>query len=302
MANQHDRIIKDLIANREFAVSFLKQYLPKELITMIDWESVKLDSANVEHSRQEHKDNLKQKEQSDLAFLFKFKDGKQGAVFTHIEAQTTDDITLILRVRHYQTSFLLDFIKRNNDVKKLPLIVSIIYYANKKPFTYSLDINDYFENVELAKKYAFNTQFVDLNRMSDEEIINHGFISAYELVLKYIREKKIDGKLDIVAKQMIDCDSIYRQILIKYIYYNSALEPDLFYNRIIESQPTLEGDIMTTAEQLKQRSFKQGIERGGLEAKKETAKNLIKMGIEDEKIIVATGLTTSVIDALKTQH
>ena len=87
---------------------------------MIDWKSVTLDSANVEHSRQSHKDNLKQKEQSDLAFIFQFKDGKQGAVFTHIEAQTTDDITLILRVRHYQTSFLLDFIKRN---KKCPLQV-----------------------------------------------------------------------------------------------------------------------------------------------------------------------------------
>lgn len=126
------------------------------------------------------------------------------------------------------------------------------------------------------------------------------------MVLKYIREKRIDGKLDIVAKQMIDCGSIYRQILIKYIYHNSALEPDLFYNRIIALQPTLEGDMMTTAEQLKQSSFKQGIEqgieRGALEKAKETAKNMLAKGYDINNIKELTGLTQSLISELETAH
>ena len=143
MTNQHDSVFKDLITNRDFAVSFLKQYMPNELIELIDWKSVKLDSANVEHTRQQQKANLKQKEQSDLTFLFKFKDGKNGAVFVHIESQTTDDGSIIIRTRHYQTSYLLDYMKRHKTTKNLPLVVSIIYYANKKPFSHSLDINKY---------------------------------------------------------------------------------------------------------------------------------------------------------------
>lgn len=83
--------------------------MPSELISLIDWESVKLDAANVEHTLQQQKANFKEKEQSDLTFLFKFKDGKNGAVSVHIESQTTDDGAIVIRVRHYQTTYLLDY-------------------------------------------------------------------------------------------------------------------------------------------------------------------------------------------------
>ena len=314
MANKHDKVIKDLINNREFAISWLQQYLDAKLVSLVDWKSVVINSANVEHSRQSHKKNIKSKEQSDISFAFKFKNGNDGAIFVHVEAQTTNDETLIIRVRHYQTAYLLDFIKKNKGVKKLPLIVSIIYYANKQPFTHGLDINDYFQNPALAKKHAFTTKFIDLNRMSDEEISNHGYISAYELVLKYIRENKIDENLKILIKQMVNCDLTYRLVLLKYIGDCSYLSNEEFKTKVIECENKLENDMNTVAEQWKKEGYgigyddgivtgiEKGIERGSLEAKKQTAKNLIKMGIEDEKIIVATGLTTSVIDELKTQH
>ena len=122
MTHKHDHVFKDLISNKDFAVSFLKNYMPKELIVLVDWHSVKLESANVEHVRQQQKDNKKQKEQSDLTFLFKFKDGKNGAVFVHIESQTGDDGTIVIRTRHYQTAYLLDYIKLNKTTKDLPLV------------------------------------------------------------------------------------------------------------------------------------------------------------------------------------
>lgn len=128
MADQHDRTLKDLLINHEFSVPFLKQYMPQELVSLVEWKTVDLNSANVEHIRQQHKDNKKQKELSDLTFSFKFRDGRDGACFVHIELQTTDDVTIIVRTRHYQTSYLLDFLKRNRKTKKLPLVVSIIYY------------------------------------------------------------------------------------------------------------------------------------------------------------------------------
>ena len=111
MANEHDLIVKDLLGNRKLSVSFLQQYMPQELVGLVDWKTVILDSANVEHVRQTHKSNNKQKEQSDLAFLFKFKDGKLGAVIAHIEHQTDNDKTILLRTKHYQTSYLFGLFK-----------------------------------------------------------------------------------------------------------------------------------------------------------------------------------------------
>ena len=55
MANHHEIIIKDLLANRDFAISFLQQYVKSELVELVDWQTVKLEWSNVEHTRQQNK-------------------------------------------------------------------------------------------------------------------------------------------------------------------------------------------------------------------------------------------------------
>ena len=40
MANEHDLIVKDLLGNRELSVSFLQQYMPQELVNLVDWRTV----------------------------------------------------------------------------------------------------------------------------------------------------------------------------------------------------------------------------------------------------------------------
>ena len=126
----HDTVFKDLSENREFRIAFLQRYMPQELSQTVEWGSVELFSLNVEHTRQQDKDNVKIKEQSDIAFMFRFRNGQDGMAFAHVENQTSEDITIVLRSLHYQSSMLLDYMKSNKN-KKLPLIFSIIYYATK---------------------------------------------------------------------------------------------------------------------------------------------------------------------------
>ena len=160
-------------------------------------------------------------------------------------------------------------------------MVSIIYYANKKPFSHSLNINDYFANKELAEKYAFTTQFVDLNRYSDEEILEHGFIAGYELILKAIREKNIDGKIGIAVHKIQAYDHFARQVLIRYMSQYSDMETDAFYDRIIDSKPDLKGDVMTVAQQWER--------QGEMKKAQETARNLLAFGDSSDKVARVTG-------------
>jgi predicted transposase YdaD len=179
-------------------------------------------------------------------------------------------------------------------------VVSIIYYANKKPFCHSLNINDYFANTELAEKYAFTTQFIDLNRYSDEEILEHGFIAGYELILKAIREKNIDGKLGIAINQIEAYDHIARQVLIRYMSQYSDMETDAFYDRIIDSKPDLKGDVMTVAQQWQ--------EQGELKGKQETARTMLADGLSVDMVGKYTSLDLDTVLKLKkevdskTQH
>ena len=297
MANEHDLITKDLFTNRQFSIAFLKTYFPKELVSLVDWDTVELDSANVEHVRQQNKDNTKQKEMSDLTFLFKFKDGQNGAAFFHVESQTDNDITLILRVRHYQTAYLLDYLKRNKGVKKLPLIVSIIYYADKSPFSQSLNIYDYFHNSELAERHAFKTHLIDLSKLSDDEIMQHDYIAGYELILKHVRKGDIDNHIEVAAKHLIQYDQYTRQVLIKYMANFSDMQRDSFYDKIISSKPKLKGDVMTVAEQWEQ----QGIQKGVQQNTYTIAKNMLKRGMSDQEVIEITNIDQKTLNELKKQ-
>jgi predicted transposase/invertase (TIGR01784 family) len=303
MSDIHDRIFKEIITDRTMAISFLKTHLPKELAKKIDFRTVKLNSANVEHVRQQHKQNFKSKEQSDLVFQYKFKSGELGACITHIEAQTSSDITFLLRVRHYQTAYLLDFLKRNKTVKKLPLITSILFYANKKPFKFSLDLNDYFENPKLAKEYAFSHTFIDINRLSDEEINNHGIIAGFEFILKHIRNNNIDGNLEIAARYLVHYDNYITQTLIRYMSRHSDLAPETFYDRIIDEQPKLEGILMTVAEQLERRGMEkgiqQGLEQGRTQEQLKMARKFLDMGFSVDEVAQGTGLNKNTIKNLK---
>ncbi|MCF6776886.1 Rpn family recombination-promoting nuclease/putative transposase [Thiotrichales bacterium 19X7-9] len=291
----HDLVTKDILSNREMAIAFLKTHMPSTLTNLVDWRTVKLDSANVEHVRQGNKDNVKTKEQSDLAFLFKFKNGELGAVLVHIEAQTSDDVTFIIRVRHYQTSFLLDFIKKNKGTKKLPLIFSLLLYADEKPFKQSLNIYDYFENPELAKKYAFTNQLIDLGDLSDEEIAKHGDIAGFELILKHIQKGDIDGNLDIVSKYLVTYDEIVTQTLIRYMSKYSALEYSSFCDKIISVEPNLEDAMKTVAQQLKQ----QGRQEGAIQKAQETARNMLAKGLDSKLVADCTGLEIDTVVSLR---
>jgi predicted transposase YdaD len=200
----------------------------------------------------------------------------------------------------------LDYIKRNKGVKQLPLVVSIIYYMNKKPFSYSRDINDYFENKELAKKYAFTTQFVDLVRQGDEEILQHNYIKGLEIILKYAAKRDIDSVLALASKEITGYDSFARQTLIKYMSDYSNLDFEEFYDKIVGSNIDLQGDVMTVSQQIEARALQkhapmlkaEGKAEGAHEKALATARNFLMMGIEAEKVAQGTGLSPEEINGI----
>ena len=89
--------------------------------------------------------------------------------------------------------------------------MSIIYYANEKPFSYSLDIYDHFENSELAREHTFTTQFIDLSKLTDKELLDHGYIAGLECILKHVAEKNVDARLDIISRAIKFYDSFARK-------------------------------------------------------------------------------------------
>ena len=81
------------------------------------------------------------------------------------------------------------------------------------------------------------------------------------------------------------------------------MSPREFYDNIVKHNPNLEEDVVTLAEQWEQIGVDRGIQQGWqggrqegrqegvFQEKKNTAQNLLKMGLPHQQIMQATGLS-----------
>ena len=190
-------------------------------------------------------------------------------------------------------------------------MVSIIYYINKKPFSHSLNIYDHFQNAQLARKYAFTTQFIDLSKFTDKELLKHGYIAGLECILKCVAEKNVDARLDIIGHAITSYDSFTRKTLIRYLARHSGLENQVLSDKIINNQPSLENDMKSAAQQWidegieqgvilgKQEGIEKGIKQGVEQGVEKVARNMFSEGDSIEKIARVTGLTNSALRSIQ---
>ena len=149
--------------------------------------------------------------------------------------------------------------------------------------------------------------------MSDKDIADQGFRFFFELVLKYARDEHLAMKLVESLVEYPHLTHYFDGQDFKKAFVNLLMSLDLdSEHAAIETLKKLDDltgvNIMTLREQWKQEGMQQGMQQGALEKARETALNLSRMGLTDDKIVEATGLEKSVIAELKkvsskaTQH
>ena len=69
--------------------------------------------------------------------------------------------------------------------------------------------------------------------------------------------------------------------------------------RLYEAREMFLHDQATRMYEAKEEGLEEGLKKGREEERKDVAKNMLSLGIEDELIIKATGLDQSIIDKLK---
>ena len=72
-----------------------------------------------------------------------------------------------------------------------------------------------------------------------------------------------------------------------------------FCDKITRIQPSLEGDVMTVAEQLEQKGIQKDIQQGAGQKAQETARNFLSMGITVDQVVKGTGLDLETVFKLK---
>jgi predicted transposase/invertase (TIGR01784 family) len=301
-----DKFFKKTIESKKNTIDFLKKVLPKSIKKHLDFSRIHIDQTN--YVSNEFKEGY-----ADFTVKIKMKSKKGKKIPTDIyfiiEHKSRGEKELLLQILKYMY-FVWE--KDILNKKSLRIIIPVVFYHGKRKWKVPEAFVDQFDVDEEIKKHLLNYRYVlfdtnkwDLADESNKELIENVYLFSALALMKASFKKNLQIILEILKLWHEKGFTGERQSMLfflKYISQTQEIRLDRLEKMLKESKID-GGEIMQTlAEQLKQEGIKIGEEKGikvGEEGKaKETAKNLLEMGIDIDIISKATGLSKEEIEKL----
>ena len=188
--NEHDKIFRKILDNRQEAVNFINKTLKLE---------IKEESLEKYNSSFITNDLINQ--ESDVIYKLKNRN-----IFFLIEHQTKIDYSMAYRILEYENEIIksaIDYSKLKQKGYKYPLVISIVLYTGNKKWDAKKYIKEIQENLEGYEEVQFaRYNVVDVNEFSNEELLNDkSFLTKAMLIEKSkYKEELIKYLNDIVIK------------------------------------------------------------------------------------------------------
>jgi predicted transposase/invertase (TIGR01784 family) len=318
----HDSFFKGSMGNKKLAEEFLKNYLPKDLESITDFNSIEIQ-------KESFIENDLKSSYVDVLFKARIND-RPGYFYLLCEHQSAGEYLMSFRLQKYMHKISDIHIKNHPKDKYLPIIYPIVVYANKSKYNQPKSILDLYDPKfrELAKKTLIEDfKLIDLTQINDEELQNSQYSGFMLSLLKHIRDKELRKFFELEKLRIKIISESNMDLIELALYYILKFRDDIGYDPVLEfksavSQSKSE-EIMTIMERIEQENFRkgivqgiekgivQGIEKGreegiekgreeGIEkGREEVAKAMLLDGDSIEKISRITGLSVSSIQKLK---
>ncbi len=284
----------------ETAKDFFRNYLPEELLKLIDLDNISVD-----------KDSFIEKELgeyfSDILYKINLL-GKESYIYFLFEHKSYNYKKISLQLLEYMIKIWNLKVKQR---KTLPIIIPIVIHHGKIKWNVGLNLSDILEEIpEELKKYIPNFEYIlyDLTIFEDKDIRGHVKLRIFLEILKYIfSEEELPIKLkeifelsEELAKE--DKEEEYFEALVKYIL-NAQEKLDLKDLAEIARESSIERSerIMTAGERLLNQGVELGLQQGLQQGLHLVAENMLKNQLDNETISKLTGLPIEEIEKMKKQ-
>jgi len=279
----HDDFFSCVMQHVHIAKDAFKAYLPPKVVKKINWDTLKLERVDTRSIDDEGRKTI-----ADVIFLATDKHNDPVQLLWHVEHFSHLPKEAILRGVHYQISALLDYAKLHPN-KPLPSPITIIYYHGKQKIkSKPTQMSDLFASKEFLQYFA-NPVFHDITQISDETLKTHGSMSGIDLLFKYIYKKPSVKLLERILPISSKEPRQVQEYIVRYLYRCLELDPNIITETAMKYFD--KRAVMTAAEQLEKRAIKQ--------KNRESAKNLLKLGVAEDKIAKALKISKRTISALK---
>ena len=317
MSKQHDSGYKEVFSYPEFVQQLIEGFMPEEMSSMMDFTTLRLHSGN-------YITPLFEEKLEDVVWSVDVTwKGITQPVFLYflMEFQSKSDLTMPIRLMYYVSCFYDHLIKNktvNLSEEGLPPVLPIVLYNGSAKWSAEEDIYDMIkpEPPEFMKVYQPHLRYylVDESRYTDEELglkntPLSGMFSVENAGKSFEQlQHAVDRVVAIIKadpnKERID-KIITRWIKRHLRYLNVEINLDEL-NSLVEDRDMLAENLENLVQkerlQSEQVGIQKGIQKGRMEAKHETALNLINMNVlTDAQIAQASGLTEADVIELRTQ-
>lgn len=290
----HDNFIKQLLSGKEYAVSFLKDYLPGQLVKIIDFKT--LTSQDTSYVSKDLNATF-----SDLVWSVQTRDKKKLRISLLLEHKSYIDSGTAFQLLEYLAS---GYRKQMKEDKKVEPIIPILYYHGKKGWKFKT-LEDYFrEYPQAIQPYlpAFVTEFINLQKVSPEQILalTHSLVISALLYQKcYFDRASLKAHFNSIFTNLLPYwDRNEARSLFVYILQNPYLELSFIEESIKNLPDDMSTKVMTAYDQLMQKGKAQGM----AEALVKTILNAFDNGFNLSTIRTITGESEEKINLILRQN
>ncbi|MDM8526178.1 Rpn family recombination-promoting nuclease/putative transposase [Desulfococcaceae bacterium HSG8] len=291
----HDAGFKSAFQKKELARDFFQNYLPGNVVR-------NMDLSHLELVNKSYVDEQLKEKHSDIVYKTKIR-GKAAFLYILFEHQSKSDFRMAFRLLCYMINIWKEYIDQNPEAKKLPPIIPVLFYHGRTGWTAAESFVSLIEDGELFLNYI--PELVNLGKYDDEELIGDLALKLVLRVFKHIYDEdagavwQLAGDLLIKLRENPSFPGLLEWAL-RY-FYHARTEDKEDLEKIIDSEIRKLKDkgakemAVSVAEQFKT----EGKIEGKIEGKKETAFNLLKMGMDVKFVMRATGLSEEEVRQLK---
>ena len=299
--NPHDKFLKETLSRKENAVGFIQNYLPQEIVAMIDLDNIKIEKDSyITKNLQEYF--------TDLLYKVIIK-GEESYIYVLFEHKSYPDKLIGLQLLEY---LIQCWRAKAKQKQALPLVIPLVIYHGKTNWNIGLRFSEIIEPIDNSlRKYIPDFEYIlyDLSKYSDDEIVGTEELKVMLNLMKYIYSENLLDKLREIFKilsHISDTNLDYISTITIYLMSTTEIEIKELAKIMTETISEKGGEIaMTTAQKIKKEGINEGINLGRMEGLKEglktTAKNLLNLGMTYNVIATATGLSIAEIENLKSE-
>jgi len=294
--NPHDKYFKSSMSDMRVARSFIQSHLPKNVLE-------RMDLATLKQRNETFIDEALGKIETDIVYSAKLAD-KTAYIYILVEHQSTPQKFMPLRLWRYVLRLMFYHVEKLQN-KSLPIVVPLIFYNGKEPYTHSTDIFDLFDDRKLAESNFLKPfQLMDLNHIPDEQIRQHQWASIMEFVMKHPFSDETVKFLDVLVATWKVKDEIGGEAFIEttlcYII-NKSQGRSLDYLKQLLEQTKLTGigeKIMLLTDIIRQ----EGRAEGATEATRRMVAGMLKSRVDYTAISEISGLPLNEIKLIEQQE